>query len=83
MQGKDIEALIEKTLVDQYEKYYLMAYDIVKDETAAMNIVNETAYKAIYYSHRRENAEAVEDWIKRILRREAEVGFIEHKKWER
>lgn len=67
MRGKDREALIEKALIDQYEKYYLLAYDIVKGEAAAMNIVNETAYKAIYFSERMGRTETVEDWIERIF----------------
>ena len=76
MQGKDKEALIQNTLTEQYDRYYLLAYSLVKDEAAAMHIVNETAYKAIYYSDRLGRTQPADVWIEGILRKEAERFLI-------
>ena len=47
MRASDKEALIHECLVQNYEKYYRMAYSYVFREQDAMDIVQEAAYRAI------------------------------------
>ena len=50
MRASDKEALIHECLVQNYEKYYRMAYSYVFREQDAMDIVQEAAYRAILKS---------------------------------
>ena len=52
MWGMDNEILIRDLLVNQYEKYYRIAYSYVHSESDAMDIVQEAAYKAIYHAEK-------------------------------
>ena len=65
------EELIEKNLIDNYSRYYRLAYSYVKNESDAMDIVQEAAYKAIYKSDTLKNEEYVGAWICRIVINEA------------
>lgn len=68
---KSCDALIEQNLVDNYSRYYRLAYSYVKNEADAMDIVQEAAYKAIYKSDTLKNQEYVGTWIYRIVINEA------------
>lgn len=68
---KKNEELIEKLLIDHYDKYYRMAFRYGKSEQNAMDIVQEAAYKAIYYSDKLKNCEYADSWICRIVMNEA------------
>ncbi len=65
------EGLIEQNLIDNYSRYYRLAYSYVKNESDAMDIVQEAAYKAIYKSDTLKNPEYAGTWICRIVINEA------------
>lgn len=65
------EELIEKNLIDNYSRYYRLAFSYVKNESDAMDIVQEAAYKAIYKSATLKNLEYAGTWICRIVINEA------------
>ena len=46
-QTKQITAQTEKMLIDQYERLYRLAYSYVHNEADALDIVQESACKAI------------------------------------
>ena len=70
----DDEEIMEKVL-DNYQKYYRLAYSYVHNESDALDIVQEGAYKAILNSHTLKKREFMETWIYRIMMNEA-VLFI-------
>ena len=71
MRASEKEALIHKCLVQNYEKYYRMAYSYVFQEQDAMDIVQEAAYRAILKSDLLKQPEYVDTWICRIVIHEA------------
>lgn len=76
MKTVDKEELIHRCLVDQYEKYYRIAYSYTFNEQDAMDVVQESAYKAILKSDRLKQPEYADTWICRIVMNEA-VRFLE------
>lgn len=58
---------IEKKLLDNYENYYRLAYTYVRNETDAMDIVQESAYKAIKGSSSLKKEEYLSTWLYRIV----------------
>ena len=66
MRASDKEALIHECLVQNYEKYYRMAYSYVFREQDAMDIVQEAAYRAILKSDLLKQPEYADTWICRI-----------------
>lgn len=68
---RSYDGLIEQNLIDNYSRYYHLAYSYVKNESDAMDIVQEAAYKAIYRSSTLKNPEYVGTWICRIIINEA------------
>ncbi len=72
--GKHVESqgrLIEQNLIENYNRYYRLAYSYVKNEYDAMDIVQEAACKAIYKSDTLKNPDYAGSWIYRILLNEA------------
>lgn len=65
------EEFIEKNLIENYSRYYRLAYSYVKNESDAMDIVQEAAYKAIYKSGTLKKPEYAGTWICRIVMNEA------------
>ena len=63
MRASDKEALIHECLVQNYEKYYRMAYSYVFREQDAMDIVQEAAYRAILKSDLLKQPEYADTWI--------------------
>lgn len=68
---RDMENLIHQKLVDQYDKYYRLAYGYVRNEQDAMDVVQEAAYKAILHCDSLKNPEYADTWIYRIVMNEA------------
>lgn len=66
--------IIEKVL-ENYQKYYRLAYSYVHNESDALDIVQEGAYKAILNSHTLKKREYMETWIYRIMINEA-IQFL-------
>ncbi len=64
---KKTEQCIEKTLLENYDRYYRLAYSYTHNEADAQDIVQNGAYKAILYSDSLKNAEYVKTWLYRIM----------------
>lgn len=67
MEEKNIEKIVEKILIENYQKYYSLAYGYVKNEADALDIVQEGAYKAILKCDTIRNPNFVKTWIYRIM----------------
>ena len=61
------ELLIEKLLIENYEKYYRLAFSYVHNEADAMDIVQEGAYKAMLKWESLEREDFAETWLYRIM----------------
>lgn len=68
-QAKD--DLISNCLIDNYTKYYRLAYSYAANENDACDIVQEGAYKAILNSKSLKNLTYMDTWIYRIMINEA------------
>ena len=75
MSGKgkviNLEEIIQEKLMQNYAKYYRLAYSYVRNEADAQDIVQEGAYKAILNSNTLKNKEYADTWIYRIMINEA------------
>lgn len=58
---------IEEKLLSNYENYYRLAYSYVRNESDAMDIVQESAYKAMKSYHLVKKEEYISTWIYRIV----------------
>lgn len=76
-----MENLINENLIKNYNKYYRLAYSYVHNESDAMDIVQEGAYKAILKSESLKSVEYIDTWIYRIMINEA-LGFLRKNKRE-
>ena len=67
--GKDKtnEKVVEAVLLENYDRYYRLAYSYVKNEADAADIVQNGAYKAIRNSRSLRNEEYAGTWIYRIM----------------
>jgi RNA polymerase sigma-70 factor (ECF subfamily) len=63
----NVRSCIEKALLDNYEKYYRMAFSYTKNEADALDIVQESAYKAMKNSRKLKDGELADTWIYRIV----------------
>lgn len=72
---KDKEAIIHEKLVENYNKYYRIAFGYVHSEEDAMDIVQEGAYKAIFHAEKLKKTEYADTWICRIMMNEA-IEFL-------
>lgn len=75
------EERISEILLNNYQKYYRLAYSYVHSEQDALDIVQEGAYKAISRAHMLRNEEFAATWIYRIMMNEA-VNFVRKNKRE-
>ena len=66
-QTKQITAQTEKMLIDQYERLYRLAYSYVHNEADALDIVQESACKAITQSKNLKDTEKHFPWLCRIV----------------
>ena len=58
---------IEQTLLQNYEKYYRVAFSYVKNESDALDVVQESAYKAIKQCNKVKETQYIETWLYRIV----------------
>lgn len=61
------ERIIEEILLENYERYYRLAYGYVHNEADAMDIVQEGAYKAILKSETLRETAFAATWLYRIM----------------
>lgn len=78
---KNIEALAERILLDEYERYYRLAYSYVNNEHDALDIVQESAYKVIRDCGKIREPEYLSTWIYRIVMNTA-VDFLRKRQKE-
>ena len=71
--------VINDLLINNYDKYYRMAYSYVHNEDDALDIVQETAYKAIFYANKLKEIQYAETWICRIVINES-IEFLRRTK---
>lgn len=74
-----MEKIIQNKLIENYAKYYRLAYSYVHNEADAQDIVQEGAYKAIRNSRSLKKEEYAETWIYRIMINEA-LNFLRKNK---
>lgn len=64
---KDREELVEQTVLENYNRYYRLAYSYVHNDADAADIVQNGVYKALRSSHTLRNPEYVKTWVYRIM----------------
>ncbi|WP_394522374.1 RNA polymerase sigma factor [Lacrimispora sp. JR3] len=74
-----IEAEAENLLITNYEKYYRLAYSYVKNEQDALDIVQESAYRAIKELDKVRERSFLSTWIYRIVIHTA-IDFLRNRK---
>lgn len=62
-----IQKEVERILLEDYQKFYKAAFSYVRNENDALDIVQETAYKAIKECSKIKQKEYVSTWIYRIV----------------
>lgn len=76
-----IEAEAERLLLEGYEKYYRLAYSYVKNEQDALDVVQESAYRAIRDCGKLKEGKYLSTWIYRIVIN-ASIDFLRKEKRE-
>lgn len=72
---------VEKILLENYDKYYRLAYSYVNQEADALDIVQESAYKAVKDCETVSDPAYLKTWIYRIVVNTA-LDFLRKRKWE-
>ena len=57
----------EQILTDNYERYYRLAYSYMRNEDDALDVVQESAYRAIRDCRKVRNKDYLSTWIYRIV----------------
>jgi len=78
---KTNDAVISEILTNDYAMFYRIAFSYVRSEADAQDIVQESAYKAIYHARKLKKQEYAKTWICRIVINEA-VSFLRKRKKE-
>ena len=78
---KTKDAIISEILTTEYAMFYRIAFSYVHNEADALDIVQESAYKAIYHAKKLKNPEYAKTWICRIVINEA-VSYLRKRKKE-
>lgn len=65
--GKTREKIVEEMLLQNYNKYYRLAYSYVHNEADASDIVQNGAYKAILKAETLKKKEFAGTWVYRIM----------------
>lgn len=76
-----IESEVERILLDDYQRYYRLAYSYVGNEADALDIVQESAYKAIKDCRKVREPDYIGTWIHRIVINTA-LDFLRKQKKE-
>ncbi len=78
---KNKDTIIKEILIQNYIMFYRIAYSYVHNESDAQDIVQESAYKAIYHARNLKKEEFVKTWICRIVINES-ISFLRKQKKE-
>lgn len=76
-----LERMVEQALLEDYTKLYRLAYQYVRNENDALDIVQESAYKAVKNCKRLQNPQYIKTWLYRIVINES-LSFLRKKKPE-
>lgn len=79
----ELDEKIKQNIVENYDRYYRLAYSYVRNEHDALDIVQEGSYKAIYYGKTLKNEQFLTTWVYRIMINEA-LSYIKknHKDYD-
>ena len=66
-QAEKIRLQTEKMLIDQYERFYRLAYSYVHNEADALDVVQESACKAIIQCKKLKDTKKLLPWLCRIV----------------
>lgn len=66
-QTEKIRLQTEKMLIDQYERFYRLVYSYVHNEADALDVVQESACKAIIQCKKLKDTEKLLPWLCRIV----------------
>lgn len=95
--NKSIEEDVKKYLLDNKEDFYRVAYTYVKNESDALDIVQDSIYKALKSVSKIENRDGIKTWFykilihtaidyirknKRYIQVEDDTYFNENSKWD-
>lgn len=69
--------IVEQLLLENYNKYYRLAYSYVHNDADAGDIVQNGAYKVILNSEKLQNIEYAKTWIYRIMMNEIFAKYRE------
>ena len=67
MNADALQKKVEEQILDSYEAMYRLAYTYVRNEEDALDIVQESVYKAIRYSGRVQKEAYIHTWLWRIV----------------
>lgn len=67
MKPPKMQQIVEKTLLSSYDSLYRLAYTYVKNESDAMDIVQESAYRAIKNASSLKSESYIKTWLWRIV----------------
>lgn len=67
MRSEALQSKVEETVLDSYEAMYRLAYTYVRNEEDALDIVQESAYKAIKHSASVKQESYIKTWLWRIV----------------
>ncbi len=71
MKEQTKEKQIESYIMEHYDKLYRLAYSYMKNREDAMDVVQESVYKAIRFSERLKELEQISSWVYQIVVRTA------------
>lgn len=75
MRAEALQKKVEETVLDSYEAMYRLAYTYVRNEEDALDIVQESVYKAIKHSTSVKQETYIKTWLWRIVMNTA-LDFI-------
>ena len=81
MNADALQKKVEEQILDSYEAMYRLAYTYVRNEEDALDIVQESVYKAIRYSGRVQKEAYIHTWLWRIVMNTA-IDFIRRNRRE-
>lgn len=62
-----MEERVQQEILSQYQSYYRLAYSYVKNKEDAMDVVQDSAYKAIAKCDHLRNPDVVSSWVYKIV----------------
>lgn len=67
MSSKQMQGYVEEQILESYQSMYRLAYTYVKNEADALDVVQESVYKAIRNAAKLKHREYVQTWLFKIV----------------